>query len=159
MLHLKLGRTRRRTAMYKRILIPTDGSTLSDSAVRQGVALAKSIGAAVTALTVSPKFHTFALDPNAVADTAASYEQHCNERATRYLGFAEKMARAAGVPYKGLHVIEDHPYLAIIDTAKGEGCDLILLASHSRKRVSALVLGSETATVLTHTTIPTLVCR
>jgi nucleotide-binding universal stress UspA family protein len=123
------------------------------------VALAKSTGATVTALTVSPKFHTFALDPNVVADTPASYEQHCNERATRYLGFAEKMARAAGVPYKGLHVIEDHPYRAIIDTAKTEGCDLIFMASHGRKGVSGLVLGSETTKVLTHATIPTLVCR
>ena len=145
--------------MYKRILIPTDGSTLSESAVGQGVALAKSIGAAIIALTVSPKFHTFVLDPNVVADTPASYEQHCNERATRYLGFAENMARAAGVPCKGLHVIEDHPYLAIIDAAKEEGCDLIFMASHGRKGISAVVLGSETAKVLTHTTIPTLVCR
>jgi nucleotide-binding universal stress UspA family protein len=68
-------------------------------------------------------------------------------------------ANSAGVPYNGVHVIEDQPYQAIIDTAKAQGCDLIFMASHGRKGVSALVLGSETTKVLTHSSIPTLVCR
>jgi nucleotide-binding universal stress UspA family protein len=145
--------------MYKHILIPTDGSALSEKAIRQGVGLAKSITAKVTVLTVSPRFHTFAVDPFVMADTPDKYEQHCNERAQRYLAFAEMTANSAGVPYNGVHVIEDHSYQAIIDTAKAQGCDLIFMASHGRKGVSALVLGSETTKVLTHSSIPTLVCR
>lgn len=145
--------------MYTRILIPTDGSTLSEEAIRQGVAFAKSINAKLTVLTVSPKFHTLAVDPYVVTDTPDTYEEHCAVRAKRYLAFAEETANAAGVPCRGVHVIADHPYQAIIDTAKAEGADLIFMASHGRKGVSALVLGSETTKVLTHSNIPTLVCR
>jgi nucleotide-binding universal stress UspA family protein len=145
--------------MYKHILIPTDGSALSEKAIRQGVALAKSINAKVTVLTVSPRFHTLAVDPFVMAETPDKYEQHCNERAQRYLAFSEMTAKSAGVLYNGVHVIQDHPYQAIIDTAKAQGCDLIFMASHGRKGMSALVLGSETTKVLTHSSIPTLVCR
>lgn len=145
--------------MYKHILIPTDGSALSENAIRQGVAFARSINAKVTVLTVSPSFRIFAVDPAVMADTPDTYERHCNERAGRYLAFAEMTAKSAGVVYRGVHVIEDHPYQAIIDTAKAQGCDLIFMASHGRKGVSGLVLGSETTKVLTHSSIPTLVCR
>jgi hypothetical protein len=96
--------------MYKHILIPTDGSALSEKAIRQGVALAKSINAKVTVLTVLPRFRTLAVDPFVMAETPDKYEQHCNERAQRYLAFAEMTANSTGVPYNGVHVIEDHPY-------------------------------------------------
>jgi nucleotide-binding universal stress UspA family protein len=145
--------------MYTHILIPTDGSVLSDMAARQGVAFAKSINAKVTAITVSPPFHIFAADPVMVTDTREQYEKDCEVRAERYLGVVKEAAQTAGVPCEGLHTIDDHPYVAIIDTARDKACDLIFMASHGRKGVSALVLGSETMKVLTHSKIPVLVCR
>ncbi len=145
--------------MYKHILIPTDGSVLSETAVKQGVALAKSINARVLGLTVSYTFHTFTFDPLMVSDTQEQYQKDCEARAAKYLGFVQDTAKAAGVPCDVAHVIADHPYDAIIDAAKARGCDLILMASHGRRGMSALVLGSETVKVLTHSKIPVLVCR
>ena len=145
--------------MYKHILIPTDGSELSEKAVNQGLALAKSIGAKVTAITVSETFHTFSVDPVMVTDTPQQYQRHCEARAEKYLSGAKNAAQAAGVPYEGMHVMHDHPYEAIIKAAKDKGCDLIFMASHGRKGMSAVVLGSETVKVLTHSKTPTLVYR
>jgi len=145
--------------MYKHILIPTDGSTLSEMAAMQGVAFAKSIDARVTGVTVSAPFHIFALDPATVTATPGQYEEDCAARAARYLGVLEKAAKGAGVPYEGVHLVQEHPYEAIIAMAKRQGCDLIFMASHGRKGMSALVLGSETVKVLTHTKVPVLVCR
>jgi len=145
--------------MYTKILIPTDGSPLSDAAITQGVALARSTGAMVVAMTVSAPFHTFALDPMMVTDTKESYKKDCEARATRDLGAITAAARAAGVPCEVMHVDAEHPYEGIIDTARRAECDLVVMASHGRKGASALVLGSETVKVLTHSKIPVLVCR
>lgn len=145
--------------MYKHVLIPTDGSPLSEMAIRQGVAFAKRINARVTGLTVSPTFHAFRVDPIMLTDTGEQYEKHCEERAQQDLRIVTDAATVAGVPCDVLHVMADHPYEAIINTARRQGCDLIFMASHGRKGISALVLGSETVKVLTHTKIPVLVCR
>jgi nucleotide-binding universal stress UspA family protein len=145
--------------MYTHILIPTDGSDLSRMAIRQGMTLAKSIGAKVTGITVSPPFHTFALDPVILTETAQMYENGCATRAERYLATFREIAVTVGVPCDVVHVVHEHPYEAIIAEANARGCDLIFMASHGRKGMSALVLGSETAKVLTHSKIPTLVCR
>jgi nucleotide-binding universal stress UspA family protein len=145
--------------MYEHVLIPTDGSALSEMAGRQGVALAKAIDAKVTGITVSPPFHTVTLDPMMVTATAGEHEKDCAARAEQYLAVIRDAAQAARVPYEGVHAIDDYPYQAIIRTAQGKGCDLIFMASHGRKGMSALVLGSETTKVLTHTKIPVLVCR
>jgi nucleotide-binding universal stress UspA family protein len=145
--------------MYKHILIPTDGSPLSESAIRQGVAFAKAVQAKVTALTVSLPFHNFALDPVMVTDTPAQYEKDCQALAEKALGVAKAEAGVAGVACEALHLIQDHPYQAIIDTARTKGCDLIFMASHGRRGMSALVLGSETNKVLTHSKVPVLVYR
>jgi nucleotide-binding universal stress UspA family protein len=145
--------------MYKKILIPTDGSPLSAAAIAQGVALAKSTGATVMGMTVSVPFHTFALDPMMVSDTRETYKKDCEDRAAKFLGTIQAAASAAGVPCEVAHVAAEHPYEEIIDTAKTGGCDLIVMASHGRRGASALVLGSETVKVLTHSKIPVLVCR
>ena len=94
-----------------------------------------------------------------VTNTPRAYAKECEARAEKYLGTIQILAKATGVAYEGLHVVHDAPYEAIIETAKKRGCDLIFMASHGRKGVSALVLGSETLKVLTHSRIPTLVCR
>ena len=145
--------------MYTHILIPTDGSDLSWKAVREGIALAKALNARVTALTVSPPFRAFAVDALMVTDTPEQYRKDCEAMAERYLGVATEAAKLAGVSCEAAHVVSDHPYQAIIETAKSKGCDLIFMASHGRKGVSALLLGSETTKVLTHSKIPVLVCR
>jgi nucleotide-binding universal stress UspA family protein len=145
--------------MYKDILIPTDGSDLSAKAVKQGIAFSKSVGAKVTALTVSTPFHIFAIDPEMVEETPTTYKKHIAKKTATILGAVASAAKAAGVACDTLHVEHEHPYNAIIETAKSKGCDLILMASHGRRGVSAVVLGSETVKVLTHSKIPVLVCR
>ena len=145
--------------MYKHILIPTDGSEQSEKALRQGITLARVFGADVTALTVSPTFHNVSLDPVMLTDTPEQYEKNCQARAEKYLAVAKIEAGIAGVPCERQHVVNDHPFQAIVDTARTKNCDLIVMASHGRRGMSALLLGSETTKVLTHTKIPVLVCR
>ena len=145
--------------MYKHILIPTDGSDLSRKAIEHGVALAKATGASVVGITVSPLFFTVVVDPVFVPETIEQYRANCAAQAERDLAVVRDIARTAGLACEGVHVFDDHPYRAIIATARDRQCDLICMASHGRKGVSALLLGSETTKVLTHSAIPVLVCR
>jgi len=143
--------------MPRHILIPTDGSALSQAAVEYGIALAQSVGAEVTVLTVSAPFHAFAVEHVIATDTSEQYAKQVAALAKRYLDAAKEIALAAGVSCETVHLELDHPYLAIIDTAAKKSCDLIVMASHGRRGISAVVLGSETNKVLTHTSIPVLV--
>jgi nucleotide-binding universal stress UspA family protein len=145
-------------AMYTAILIPTDGSELAAKAVQHGIALAKRIGAKVTALTVPP-FHTFTTDAQMIEDTPAQYKARMQNHADKTLGAVAHAAQAAGVVCEMVQVEHEHPYQAIIDTAGSKACDLIVMASHGRHGMSAIVLGSETVKVLTHCKIPVLVHR
>jgi nucleotide-binding universal stress UspA family protein len=145
--------------MHRHILIPTDGSALSQAALEYGIALAKSVGAKVTVLTVSTPFHTFAVEPVMVTDTPEQYAKQVAALAKNYLDAAKEIALAAGVNCETVHVEHDHPYLAIIEMAAKKLCDLIVMASHGRRGISAIVLGSETSKVLTHSGIPVLVVR
>ncbi len=145
--------------MYTNILIPTDGSELAGKAVQHGIALAKRIGAKATALTVLPPFHIVTTDTQMLEDTPAQYKARMQEHAERTLGAVARAAQAAGVACETVHVEHEHPHRAIIDTAQSQGCDLIVMASHGRHGVAAIVLGSETLKVLTHSKIPVLVHR
>ena len=145
--------------MYSHILIPTDGSELSKLALYEGVALAKALGARVTVVTVTKPFHVFTANPQMIADTPEKYREHMAALASQYLDVAKKIAAAAGVPCDLVHDEHEQPYQAIIDTAQKRGCDAIHMASHGRSGVSAILLGSETLKVLTHSTIPVIVCR
>jgi len=145
--------------MYKRLLIPTDGSELSETAIRNGVRLASALGAKLTVLTVTPPFHIATLDTAMLTAMPEQYEEDCKAAAERYLRVAREAAAKADVRGEYLHAVHDHPYEAIIDTASRAGCDLIFMASHGRRGVSSLLLGSETNKVLTHSKIPVLVCR
>ena len=145
--------------MYKHILIPTDGSPLSEDAIKQGLRLAKTVNAKVTVLTTVPPFHVVAVEPTMLTDTREQYDKEVVTIAERRLAFPRDAARVAGVVYEDVHMVAEHPWAAIVETAKTRGCDLIVMASHGRRGISALLLGSETTKVLTHTTIPTLVCR
>ena len=138
--------------MYTHILIPTDGSELAGKAVQHGSALAKLIGAKVTVLTVLPP-PTITSDRDVAETRKASMQKHAEE----ILGAVAK--QAAGITCDAIQVEHEDPYRAIIDTADAKGCDLIVMASHGRRGIAAIVLGSETVKVLTHCKIPVLVYR
>jgi nucleotide-binding universal stress UspA family protein len=143
--------------MYTNILIPTDGSELAGKAVQQGITLAREMGARITALTVCEPFHTFTLDTSALEDTPAEYKEHAREHSAKTLSAVAEAAKAAGVPCDTVEVMDEHPYQAIIDTAKAKGCDLVIMASHRRHGLDEVVHGSETLKVLTHSNLPVLV--
>jgi nucleotide-binding universal stress UspA family protein len=145
--------------MYKHVLIATDGSSLSARAVDHGVELAAALGAAVSLLTVVESFPVFALDAEQVGETASSLREHMKEQALKTLSEAGEAAKAAGLDADQIHLEDDEPYQAIIRTAEDRRCDLIVMASHGRSGVSALLLGSETMKVLAHSKIPVLVVR
>ena len=145
--------------MYKNILIPTDGSDLATKAVEQGVRFAKDIGAKVTAMTVSEPFHLLSVAPSQLEYTPIEYKKHAQAHAEKVLGTVSAAANSAGVGCETLHVEHEHVYQAIIDAAASRRCDLIVMASHGRRGVSTVVLGSETVKVLTHSKIPVLVYR
>ena len=146
--------------MFKNILIPTDGSEQSQRAVGTGVELAKLHGSRITGIHVIPDYHLLiayegAFDPV----TEERIEEEAKARADTYLGFIRQAATEAGVPCSTLCETSDHPYDAILRTAESHGCDLILMTSHGRKGLAAVLLGSETRKVLTHTKVPVLIVR
>ena len=145
--------------MYKSILIPTDGSDLAGKAVQHGLSLAKAIGAKITAVTVAKPFRIFTMEMGMVEDTSDEYKKRVQEQTANTLKAVNDQAKAAGVPCDTVQVEHEHPYQGIIDTAKSKGCDLIVMASHGRRGIAALILGSETVKVLTHSKIPVLVHR
>lgn len=148
--------------MYRHILIPTDGSALAQHAVTHGLALAKSVGAQVTALVVEPTFDVFSVVPSKIdkmPDEFAAYGKRTKAHAAKILTSVADEAKAAGVRCETMQITHDQPYETIVATAKKRGCDLIVMASHGRSGIAAVVLGSVTTKVLTHSTIPVLVCH
>ena len=145
--------------MYQHILIPTDGSDLSRKAISHGVLLAKAAKAKLTSITVTAPYRIFALDPVMVTDTPEVYKTQMTRLAGKYLDEVKMAALAEGVSCDALSVEHEHPYQAIIDAANDQHCDLIVMASHGRRGISAVLLGSETVKVLTHSTIPVLAYR
>jgi nucleotide-binding universal stress UspA family protein len=145
--------------MFKHILIPTDGSDLSRKAVLYGVQLAKESGAKVTALTVAEPYPVAAMDAVLVTAGEDEYEEQSRLACEKALEQVKMAADAAGVPCETIREVHDQPYRAIIDAGHALSCDLIVMASHGRRGISALLLGSETVKVLTHSTIPVLVYR
>jgi nucleotide-binding universal stress UspA family protein len=145
--------------MFKHILIPTDGSDLSRKAVLYGVQLAKECRSRVTGLTLVEPYHVATMDAVLVSVDRDEYEAESRRAAEQALEQISMAADAAGVPCDTIREVHEQPYRAIIDAAHARGCDLIVMASHGRRGVSALLLGSETVKVLTHSAIPVLVYR
>lgn len=145
--------------MFKHILLPTDGSAMSETASQKCIALAAETGAKISAIYVIPEFHVFAYAPDMVTDTPEQYHQLSEAAARKILGSIERAADEAGVVCTTLFVANDHPYEAIVKAAQDSGCDLICMASHGRKGVKGVLLGSETQKVLTHSGTPVLVYR
>jgi nucleotide-binding universal stress UspA family protein len=143
--------------MFKHILIPTDGSELSEAAVQNGIQLARSLNAKVTGLHVVLPFHVFTTRTEMLEDTKGQYERESKIQAEQFLNVIKKTAEKAGVGCETAYVTSDHPYETIIKTAENRGCDLIVMASHGRRGVQGVLIGSETQKVLTHTKTPVLV--
>lgn len=147
--------------MFKHILVPSDGSEFSQAAVEKAVAFAKETGARITAFYAkpSPPIPYYGEGIGANWQMPASYTELVDRQAQEVVDAVEKLCQQAGVPCQKLTLSSDVPYEAIIDAATQSGCDLIFMASHGRRGLSALLLGSETNKVLTHATIPVLVYR
>ena len=145
--------------MFKHILLPTDGSELSDAAIQKGIQFAKSIDAEVTGFHVIPPFHVFSLRTGTLEGTKEQHESESKVQAEQFLGVIKKAAEKAGVSCDTDYATSSHPYEMIINAAEKKGCDLIMMASHGRRGLQGLLIGSETHKVLTHTKIPVLVFR
>lgn len=143
--------------MYKHLLLPTDGSALSDFAVQNALQLAHALGAKVTGITVMPEYHMLSYAAETLQDTRQMFESDQRRHADQCLSRLAEEATRADVFCDTAAVSGDHPYEQIIAAAEQRGCDLIVMASHGRKGIKAMLLGSETHKVLTHTKIPVLV--
>ncbi|MCX8018161.1 MAG: universal stress protein [Rhodocyclaceae bacterium] len=147
--------------MFKHILVPTDGSPLSSAAVTHAVEFAREAGARITFFYAKPEYPVAFYGEGALIDptTPEKFAAMADQQAREILAACEQTAQAAGVAHDSLSVTSDIPYEAIIEAAHQAGCDLIFMASHGRRGISGLLLGSETQKVLTHSTIPVLVYR
>ena len=147
--------------MFKHILLPTDGSSLSNKAVKRGIEFAGKIRARVTALHVVPEFRPFADEGFAPMSPALKkrLDDEARMRAARMLDAIARAARSKRVRCATLTVASNLPYQEIIKTDRRRKCDLIMMASHGRRGLSSLLLGSETAKVLLHAKVPVLVVR
>lgn len=147
--------------MFKHILVPTDGSPLSESTVARAVSFAKDAGARITFFYAQPDFPMPIYGEGALIDptTPEQFSKAASEEAKRILDAAKAAADAAGVASDTDTIVNEVPYEAVIDAAERHSCDLIFMASHGRRGIAGLLLGSETQKVLTHSKIPVLVYR
>ena len=147
--------------MYKNILVATDGTRLSGKAITQAVALAKALGARLTAFYASPDYPLPVYAEGAIVEPMSrrEYAAICKDEADRILGAVATKAKSARVALNAVHVVNSTPWRAILAAARRHRCDAIVMASHGRRGVSALLLGSETQKVLTHSKIPVVVVR
>jgi nucleotide-binding universal stress UspA family protein len=147
--------------MYRNILVATDGSRLSARAVTHAIALARALGAKLTAFYASPDYPMPAYADGVMYDPVSpkEYAAMCKKEADRILGAVGVKAKAAGIRFASEQAIAASPWKAILAAAKKQKCDAIVMASHGRRGVSALLLGSETQKVLTHSKLPVVVVR
>jgi nucleotide-binding universal stress UspA family protein len=147
--------------MFKHVLIPTDGSAVARKAVKAGVALAKELGAKVTAYYAMDVVQPYAFGDGYILDTSTllGMDRRAKELGQKYLAEVEKAARAAGVPCQMLMTKPGTPAEGIIAAARKRKCDVIFMASHGRGEFASVVLGSVTQKVLARSKVPVLVYR
>lgn len=144
--------------MFKRILVPTDGSDITTKAIDTAVGLARTLGAQIQAISVKEPFPYSAISEMQPTPPQEFFD--AQERiAAKRIQAVTAACTAAGVPCEAFTIEALHPWEAIIEHAKAQQCDLLVMASHGRRGVSALLLGSETQKVLTHSSVPVLVVR
>ena len=147
--------------MFKNILIPTDGSPLSQKAVVQGVALAKSVGAKVTAFFAAPPATPIVYRDHLPVGyaTPGEHEEMIRKTADKYLGVVERAAKKAGISCESVHVTSDYPEESILKVAQKKKCDLIVMATHGQGGLRGMFIGSVTQKVLNQAKIPVMVFR
>ena len=148
--------------MYKHILVATDGSKLSLKAVKSAASLAASVGARLSALYVMPEYTLPVYGEAAMYITEASpkrFKEAVEKDTTAAFAAVAKVAHGAEITFSAVKATDSQPWNAIIKTARARKCDLIVMASHGRRGLSGLLLGSETTKVLTHSKVPVLVVR
>ena len=147
--------------MFKHILVPTDGSKLSSDTASRAIDVARETGAKITFFFAKPDYPVAFYGEGALIDptTPDKFAEMAQQQATEILAMHEAAAKAAGVVSATASSVSDIPYEAIIAAAEESGADLIFMASHGRRGISGLLLGSETQKVLTHSKIPVLVYR
>ena len=147
--------------MFKHILVPTDGSPLSSETAKRAITFARETGAKVTFFFAKPDYPVAFYGEGALIDptTPDKFAEMAEQQAKEILAAHEAAAKAEGVVSATISSVSDIPYEAIIAAAESAGADLIFMASHGRRGISGLLLGSETQKVLTHSKIPVLVCR
>jgi nucleotide-binding universal stress UspA family protein len=147
--------------MFKNILIPTDGSPLSQKAVVQGVALAKSVGAKVTAFFAAPPATPIVYRDHLPVGyaTPGEHEEMIRKTAAKYLGVVERAAKKAGISCESVHVTSDYPEECILKVAQKKKCDLIVMATHGQGGLRGMFIGSVTQKVLNQAKIPVMVFR
>ena len=145
--------------MYRCILVPTDGTEFCERAIRHGVDLAKLVQAKVVGVTVTLPLHSAVPRSLIPKNLAGIIHAETAKLADEKLSVIQRLAQETGVQVETVRQSNDHPWEAIVRTANDKNCDLIVMASHGRRGVSAVVMGSETQKVLTHSTVPVLVVR
>ncbi|WEF32745.1 universal stress protein [Pseudoduganella chitinolytica] len=145
--------------MFKSILLPTDGSELSEKATAIAVEFARVHGARIVGITVIQPFPFAPMTDGAIVPDAEVFDTQANVAATRNVERIAAAAAAAGIPFEGIVANSHNPYQEIVAAAEKHNCDIILMASHGRKGLNKLFLGSETQKVLAHTQLPVLVLR
>jgi nucleotide-binding universal stress UspA family protein len=145
--------------MYRHVVIATDGSELAGKAVTQGLALAKTLGAKVTIVTVTDPMPALVSGDATPVLSLQDYARAAAAHAAKILDGAAAAAKASGVACETVHVKEQYPAQGIVDTAKAGGGDLIVMASHGRRGLSKLLLGSQATEVVSLSPVPVLVCR
>jgi nucleotide-binding universal stress UspA family protein len=145
--------------VYKHILIATDGSELAGKAVAVGFDLARQLAAQVTVVTVTEPWTALLTGDVAFGFPVEEYEKSADESASHILTGVSKLARKADIRCATVHAKDQYPAEGILETAKKNGCDLIVMASHGRRGLGLLLLGSQAAKVLTHSPVPVLICR
>jgi len=144
--------------MFKHILVPTDGSELSKKAIDGAITLARTVGARVTAYACLPQY-PYSPYSDVAIEPPGDFQTRSEREARTHLQEIEDAARSAGVACESRTSVHPSPYLGIIEAAESGGCDVIFMASHGRRGLGSLLIGSETQRVLTHTKIPVIVYR
>ncbi|MEQ1697726.1 MAG: universal stress protein [Hyphomicrobiaceae bacterium] len=145
--------------MYKHLLIATDGTNVGQKAVEQGLKLAKAVNAKVTGVTVTEIWSALDVAGKDGLIKIEKYETAASEAAQSILHAFSAAAKEAGVECETIHVPDSSPCDGIVHTAEHQGCDLIVMASHGRRGINRLLLGSQAQSVISHAKIPVLICR
>ncbi|MBA4130424.1 MAG: universal stress protein UspA [Hyphomicrobium sp.] len=145
--------------MYKKILLATDGSDLSEVAQSHAIALAKAFGSSVVVIYATPPWSSLVVGDAVVMYPPDDYEQTMDAAAQKLLGKVSDAFKAAGISVEAVHNTDPQAHKAIVETAKAKGCDLIVMGSHGRHGIAGLMLGSVANKTVTHAHVPVLICR